>query len=58
MIAGCRDGKARLIDPQTVTVLQTFDIATGWLYAIDVDPTDDHRVVIGGPRGLIETLKI
>lgn len=58
LIAGCRDGKARLIDPLTVTILQTFDISTGWLYVIDVDPTDDHRVVIGGTRGLIETLKI
>ncbi len=58
LIAGCRDGKARLIDPVRVKTIQTMDVSDGWLFAIAVDPTDDHRVAIGGRRGLLETLTI
>lgn len=58
LIAGCRDGKARLIDPVTVNTTETSDVSDGWLYAIAVDPLDDHRVVIGSTRGLIKVLRI
>lgn len=58
LIAGCRDGKARLIDPVRVKTIQTIDVSDGWLFAIAVDPTDDHRVAIGSTRGLIKTLTI
>ncbi len=58
LIAGCRDGKARLIDPVRVKTIQTMDVSDGWLFAIAVDPTDDHRVAIGSRRGLFETLTI
>jgi hypothetical protein len=34
------------------------DVSDGWLFAIAVDPTDDHRVAIGSRRGLIEMLTI
>ena len=58
LIAGCRDGKARLIDPVSVNTTETLDVSDGWLYAISVDPLDDHRVVIGSTRGLIKILRI
>jgi len=56
LVAGCRDGKARLVDPVTVKIVETIDVSEGRLFAMDVDPTSDGRVVIGGTRGLMRTI--
>ena len=58
VIAVCRDGKARLIDPTTVKVAETRDVAPGWLYAVDVDGQSKRQVVIGGSRGLVEVFSV
>lgn len=53
LIAGCRDGKARLIDPQTVQVTRTIDVSDGWLYAVAVDPRRGDRAAFGSTDGRV-----
>jgi WD40 repeat protein len=58
LVAGCRDGKARLIDPVAVSILNTIDVSDGWLFAIAVDPTDQRRIAVGSTGGLVRVLTI
>ena len=58
VLAGGTDGKARLIDPVTVKIDDTIEVGDGRLFSVDANPTDDHRVVIGGTRGLLKVLSI
>ena len=58
LVAVCRDGEARIIDPVTVKIIDTIDVSERWLYAVDADPSNDRRVVIGGSRGLIQVLDL
>lgn len=51
LVAGCSDGSARLIDPTTVNLVKTIEVSEGWLYAVDVDPTEPNRVVFGTTNG-------
>lgn len=58
LIAGCRDGKVRVVDPITVAITDTRELGDGWLFAIDADPADDRRVIVGGSRGLVRMLTL
>jgi hypothetical protein len=40
----------------TVKIVETLEVNDGRLIAMDVDPTSDRRVVIGGTRGLMRTI--
>ncbi len=51
LVAGCRDGQARIIDPIRVVVTDTIDVSGGWLYDAAVDPHNDRRIVVGTTRG-------
>lgn len=53
LIAGCRDGKARRIDPQTVHVTATIDVSDRWLYAVAVDPRRENQAAFGSTNGRV-----
>ena len=53
LIAGCRDGFARIIDPINVKVTDETRVAPDWLYAVAVDPTSDNRAVFGTAGGKV-----
>jgi WD40 repeat protein len=53
LIAGCRDGQARLINADSVQIERTIDVASGWLYRVAVDPADDRQVVFGSDDGRV-----
>lgn len=58
LVAGCRDGVARLIDPISVSITNSIEVSDQWIYAIAVNPSDNHRIAIGGSRGLVETFSV
>ena len=45
VIAGCRDGKLRWIDPVSTKVVQTKQIANDWIFCIDWDTQTNSGVV-------------
>ncbi len=53
LIAGCRDGRARLINTDTVEIERTIDVATGWLYRVAVHAVDDRQVAFGSDDGRV-----
>ena len=58
LIAACSDGKARVIDPVTVQVVNTIDVSRQSLFAVDSHPTRDRQVAIAGTRGLMRLLEV
>ncbi len=58
IIAGCRDGKARLINPVTVQVIDTIEVTDGWLYAAGVHPTNHSEVAFGSTDGRLHVMRI
>lgn len=54
LVAGCQDGKARLVDPETVEIIESRDVSGGWLYSLAVDPKADRRLAFGTLDGHIE----
>ena len=57
LIAGCRDGWLRLVDPASVNVTQIQKVAPAWLYAIAVDPLSDHQIAVGASDGSVKRSK-
>ena len=47
------DGRFRVIDPETVTVLHNAPAIIGWAYSVDVHPTE-NAAVVGGANGQIK----
>jgi WD40 repeat protein len=55
IVASCDDGHIRVIDPETVEVVDDIAVMDGWAYAIAVHPTD-QSVVVAGSRGRISRI--
>ena len=55
MAAACDDGRVRLIDPNTVQIVQELDGIAGWAYAIAVHP-HDNSLLVGGSDGQLKRL--
>lgn len=51
LVAGCQDGRARVIDPLRVAVTESIDVSPGWLYSSAVDRRSDRRVIFGTTNG-------
>lgn len=58
LVAGCRDGKVRLIDPLDVVVIKTIDVSPGWVHCVAVDPVNDRRAVFGTVDGQTQAIEI
>ncbi len=58
LIAGCRDGSARLVNSQTVQIESTFPLSDGWLFAVAVSPTNDRHLVFGTTNGGLHRLDV
>ncbi len=58
LVAGCRDGKARVIDPVNVVVDQTLEVSPGWIHCAAVDPLNQRRFVLGTIDGQTRMLSI
>lgn len=55
LLAACRDGHLRVIDPERVQILRDLPIADGWLYAVAVCPGQPSAVV-GGAGGTLKSI--
>jgi WD40 repeat protein len=52
IVIACSDGHLRVIDPDTVAILQDTPAVTGWAYSLDVHPRGPEAVV-GGADGAV-----
>jgi WD40 repeat protein len=53
LLAACRDGHLRVIDPDTVKILKDIPISDGWAHTVTAAP--QHRsAVVGGAGGAIK----
>jgi WD40 repeat protein len=50
VVASCTDGQVRVIDPETVKVMQELPAVEGWAYSLAVHPSDGS-LVVGGQNG-------
>ncbi len=50
VVASCTDGQVRVIDPETVEVMQKVPAVDGWAYALAVHPSDGS-LAVGGQNG-------
>lgn len=50
IVAGCRDGQVRIIDPLLARVLQSWDAGVGWIHSLSLDPAG-ARLLVGGAEG-------
>ena len=57
IVASCRDGHLRVIDPDTAEVVQDTPAIDGWAYSLAVHP-EGKRVAIGGQSGALRSLKL
>ncbi len=57
IVAGCRDGKVRLIDPDTAELTGTLPGIEDWAYAVAVHP-HDGTVAVAGQNGQISRVKL
>lgn len=55
LLAACRDGHLRIIDPQTVKILKDIPICDGWAHAVAAAPHDQNAVV-GGAGGTLQRI--
>ena len=55
IVATCVDGRIRIIDPDTVAVIDEIDALDGWIYALTVHPTDGS-LVVGGLNGQVKRI--
>jgi len=54
LLAGCRDGHVRAIDPENVSIVGDYQAIDGWIYCLDVD---GESAVVGGERGQIKRVE-
>jgi len=57
IIVGCSDGHLRVIDPDTVAILQDSPAISGWAYSVAVHPTG-RAAVIGGTNGALQRVAL
>ena len=57
IFAACRDGRLRVIDPDTVEVKHNLPAVSGWAYSVAVHPKN-HELLVGGERGQLKRVKI
>lgn len=55
--AACDDGRVRVIDPDTVQIIQDLEAIDGWAYAISVHP-QDGSMLVGGNDGQLKRLTL
>jgi WD40 repeat protein len=52
IVIACSDGRLRVIDPDTVAIVQDTPAITGWTYSLDVHP-NGREAVVGGADGAV-----
>jgi WD40 repeat protein len=57
LVAGCVDGHVRLIDPDTVRVLEDRPVLSGWLYSLVIHP-GTGSILVGGPQGKVKRVDL
>ena len=55
IVASCLDGRVRIVNADTLDVVQTLPAIKGWAYSIAIHPTEDN-VLVGGSSGQIHKL--
>lgn len=55
LLAGCEDGHLRVIDPETVALVQDEPVLDGWAYSVAAGP---RSVLIGGDRGALRVIPL
>lgn len=58
LIVGCRDGTARVIDSNTVKIIQDVNVSGGWLYCVAVSPVDQRLVAFGSDNGEVHRVNL
>jgi WD40 repeat protein len=53
----CEDGHVRLIDPDTLEILQDTPAVDGWAYSLAVHPTDGS-LLVGGQHGQLKRVEL
>lgn len=51
LVAGCRDGLIRVIDPVTVEITSEYRLSKDWLYAVAAHPEKPSTIAAGGADG-------
>jgi WD40 repeat protein len=57
MVASCVDGQARIVDTESVEVLQIIPVIKGWAYAVAAHPSDG-TIAIAGSNGQIRRVQL
>jgi len=57
LLAGCADGRLRIIDPDTLELLQEEATVKGWLHTLAVSPKGDD-VLAGGEQGQLKRVHL
>lgn len=55
LLAACRDGHLRVIDPGTVKILMDIPVSDGWAHAVAASP-HNQSAVVGGAGGKLERI--
>ena len=55
IVVSCQDGRVRIIDPDTVEVVDELKGVEGWAYCVAVHPTD-KSILVGGRKGQLKTV--
>ena len=53
----CDDGHLRVVDPESVEVVEDIPAVKGWAYSVAASPRTDE-IVVGGEHGQIERRKL
>jgi len=57
LLASCKDGKLRAINPETVEIVTTHSAIDGWAYSVAVARSGKHALV-GGSEGQLNTIEL
>jgi len=55
LVVSCEDGNLRLVDPDTVEIVQEIPAVSGWAYSLAIHPTDGS-LLVGGRGGQLKRL--
>ncbi len=57
VLVGCADGRLRVIDPDSLEVLQEEAVLKGWAHTLAV-PAKGGEVLVGGERGQVKSVRL
>lgn len=58
LVVGCSDGVVRVVNPDTVQIVQSFTVLDGWVHAIATHPNEPDRMLAAGTGGVLQICSI